>query len=396
MLNKIIPKFLIFSFVILATVQAVSTVFLSSAPEYAYAQDPLTLNVPIGEYEEVTFTGTLAPIGEYISVIYQYATGAVGIVAAVVLMWGGLVWITAAGNASRVGEAKAWIGASLTGLVLVLGAYMILSQINPDLVNFSTRKINPLAAYLGEEERKTCTWQMNKKERFNHYGSLLLKEDMALCGGKKDREQKGFNSFYNCYCSYIPFPGCSWSGDPCPNNTTTEIKEDENKIKMCGSSGLDKSYCCCHKIECDNCIEFAGIICKPGSNCSADADFVKSIEEVKKTLKEAGANDQIRVTEGWPPTQNHYNDCHNKGTCVDLNFYAGYSDDDIAIVANTFQNQDGLCAVWECRGGDCCDDLQGINCWADSSGDNDGNYHISADHFSIYKNKGLAPGTCRQ
>lgn len=73
-------------------------------------------------------------INQYVAGIYNYAIGIVGILAAVVLMFGGLLWLTAGGNATRVGEAKAWIGASLTGLVIALTSYMILYQINPGLV----------------------------------------------------------------------------------------------------------------------------------------------------------------------------------------------------------------------------------------------------------------------
>jgi hypothetical protein len=77
-------------------------------------------------------------ISEYIAAIYKYAISIVGILAAVVLMFGGLLWLTAGGNATRVGEAKAWIGASLTGLVIALTSYSILYQINPDLVSIKS------------------------------------------------------------------------------------------------------------------------------------------------------------------------------------------------------------------------------------------------------------------
>jgi len=75
-------------------------------------------------------------VGEYIAGIYKYAIGIVGILAAVVLMIGGVIWIVAGGSATMIGEAKAWIGASLTGLVIALCSYAILYQVNPALLNF--------------------------------------------------------------------------------------------------------------------------------------------------------------------------------------------------------------------------------------------------------------------
>jgi len=80
-------------------------------------------------------------IGEYIAGIYQYAIGIVGILSAVVLMFGGIIWLTAGGSATQISEAKAWIGASLTGLVIALTSYMILYLINPNLTIFKPLQI---------------------------------------------------------------------------------------------------------------------------------------------------------------------------------------------------------------------------------------------------------------
>ena len=80
-------------------------------------------------------------IGEYIAGIYKYAIGIVGILAAVVLMVGGVIWIVAGGSATMIGEAKAWIAASLSGLVIALCSYTILYYVNPNLVKFNPLKI---------------------------------------------------------------------------------------------------------------------------------------------------------------------------------------------------------------------------------------------------------------
>ncbi len=80
-------------------------------------------------------------IGEYIAGIYKYAIGIVGILAAVILMVGGVMWIIAGGSATMIGEAKAWIGASLTGLIIALCSYTILYQVNPALVSFGPMNI---------------------------------------------------------------------------------------------------------------------------------------------------------------------------------------------------------------------------------------------------------------
>jgi len=71
---------------------------------------------------------------EYIVEIYKYGVGIVGILATVVMMIGGIIWLTAGGDATRLGEAKAWITASVTGLIIALTSYLILYTVNPDLI----------------------------------------------------------------------------------------------------------------------------------------------------------------------------------------------------------------------------------------------------------------------
>ncbi len=95
----------------------------------------------------VPVSGSTATIGKYISAIYQYGIGIVAILATVVLMFGGVIWLTAGGDMNKVNSAKEWIKASLTGLIIALCSYVILLTINPDLVNFRIRtikEVNPV------------------------------------------------------------------------------------------------------------------------------------------------------------------------------------------------------------------------------------------------------------
>lgn len=83
-------------------------------------------------------------IGEYVKAIYDYGLGIAGILAAIVLMAGGVVWLISAGDASRVSLAKELISGSVTGLVILMSSYVLLIQINPELVNFRPIKIGAI------------------------------------------------------------------------------------------------------------------------------------------------------------------------------------------------------------------------------------------------------------
>jgi hypothetical protein len=97
-------------------------------------------------------------ISEYIAGIYKYAIGIVGILAAVVLMIGGTMWVVAGGSSTMISEAKSWISASLTGLVIALCSYLILYQVNPALVGFSPLGISKVEKKEITFSKDNCKW----------------------------------------------------------------------------------------------------------------------------------------------------------------------------------------------------------------------------------------------
>jgi len=87
-------------------------------------------------------------IAIYIYAIYNYMLAIGGVLAVVTIMIGGVIWLVSAGNASRIATAKSWITGSLTGLLILLTSYVLLYQINPNLVDtvyIELRTVTPLA-----------------------------------------------------------------------------------------------------------------------------------------------------------------------------------------------------------------------------------------------------------
>jgi len=75
-------------------------------------------------------------IGEYILGFYNYALGIVGILAALILMAGGVLWLISGGDASKITQAKELIISSITGVIILTSSYILLTQINPELAKF--------------------------------------------------------------------------------------------------------------------------------------------------------------------------------------------------------------------------------------------------------------------
>ncbi|MEK7105328.1 MAG: hypothetical protein AAB865_01455 [Patescibacteria group bacterium] len=84
-------------------------------------------------------------IGEYISGIYRYALGVAAILAVVMIMVGGVQYILgSASGGEAVAAAKKRITNGITGLVLLLSTYALLSVINPDLTFLRSIKIQTI------------------------------------------------------------------------------------------------------------------------------------------------------------------------------------------------------------------------------------------------------------
>ena len=85
------------------------------------------------------------PVGlsDFIIVIYDFLLSAVGIAAMFMIVVGGFRYLTAAGNAAALSEAKDIIYSALYGLLLALCVWIIVSTINPDLIYLKEPGANP-------------------------------------------------------------------------------------------------------------------------------------------------------------------------------------------------------------------------------------------------------------
>lgn len=109
------------------------------------------------ECEDMTFC-YIPWLGQYIGGLQSYAIGIIGIIAVIVLMLGGIIWLTAGGNQSRIGEAKKMIGGSIAGLFIAFGGYLILYLVNPDLTIMKSLRID-LIQKVDLEEIAPITYQ---------------------------------------------------------------------------------------------------------------------------------------------------------------------------------------------------------------------------------------------
>ncbi|KKR07884.1 MAG: hypothetical protein UT32_C0006G0031 [Parcubacteria group bacterium GW2011_GWC2_39_14] len=103
---------------------------------------PPVVSVPIpglAAFSEIEYTQgekvDVPYIAQYIVAIYKYGLVIGALLAVVMIMIGGIIYLTAAGAQGLIGTGKTLIYGAISGLVLLLGSYLLLMTINPNLVN---------------------------------------------------------------------------------------------------------------------------------------------------------------------------------------------------------------------------------------------------------------------
>ncbi|MFA6255188.1 MAG: hypothetical protein WC675_04150 [Patescibacteria group bacterium] len=85
------------------------------------------------EYGTYTGLGT-KDIREGIMAIVNVLLGFLGIIAIIIILYGGFVWLTSGGNEEKVGQAKKIISAGVIGLVIIFISYAIATFVINQLI----------------------------------------------------------------------------------------------------------------------------------------------------------------------------------------------------------------------------------------------------------------------
>ena len=104
---------------------------------FTFAQRDLEVPLPgIGGEQGFTQTPSLL---DYVKYVFNFTIGIIGIIVFCVLVYGGIRYLTSAGNPSTMADANNQIFSALLGLALLFGSWLLLTTINPDLVRLTIR-----------------------------------------------------------------------------------------------------------------------------------------------------------------------------------------------------------------------------------------------------------------
>ena len=161
-----IPNAFVFSFLIIFMANMLVALAILLFENGALAADP-----------KIFATEEKNDLGAYLLNIYNYGIGLIGVLAAIVMMWGGLMWTTAGGDSGRLQEAQAWIFAALSGLVLALSSVMILNLVNPALIKQESIDISTGDGNLG---KTTITASQQPQTH-----QQIISQNVANCTGMR-------------------------------------------------------------------------------------------------------------------------------------------------------------------------------------------------------------------
>lgn len=82
------------------------------------------------------FTISPTSIADYIRIIFVVFIWIVGILATVMVVYGGVRWIAAAGNPGQINEARSIVDNAIIGLIIALTSVLLLNVISPTLTTF--------------------------------------------------------------------------------------------------------------------------------------------------------------------------------------------------------------------------------------------------------------------
>jgi len=114
---------------------------------------------------------------KYIQGLYRYGVIFGSFVAVVMLMVGGLMYMTAGLNPQMVSRSREYITGAVTGLALLLGTYIFLNTVNPNLV-----KLQPVKVEIVKEVKNTEVTYCSELDpaKYTITGSSVCGEKMTF------------------------------------------------------------------------------------------------------------------------------------------------------------------------------------------------------------------------
>jgi hypothetical protein len=205
-------------------------------------QDMPSLNqsaIQVGNYDSATNNMISNLLGLYIKAFYTYGLEVAGILAAIVLMAGGVLWLISAGDSSKIGEAKELIVGSLVGSIILFSSWIILNTINPNLLKLVALKTKVDTTIITEvgcctDPSTKASWNTTQKDcgsANQFYADRLVDDTTKSCLEPSTANPMGCCIHENTDAVAGPMSLTSTGDYTCDNVKQTMCAGDNNTFK---------------------------------------------------------------------------------------------------------------------------------------------------------------------
>jgi hypothetical protein len=189
----------------------------TTLPSLQFTPEVSISNSSFNQNASTTVDGSL--LARYIITYYNYGLAIVGILATIVLMGAGIIWLTSGGDAGKVSQAKELISGSIVGMAILVCAWIILNTINPNLTQLAS--ITPTVISKVDVTYLTCCDPTTGETKF----------PIKIVNGK-NMAADGSNTIISCKS---PAAECT-NGDSCVSSGPASWSCG-NPSKECGVPG---------------------------------------------------------------------------------------------------------------------------------------------------------------
>lgn len=120
----------VFASILLAFFALAQSRLVAAAPTCPQeTNDPYGLNCTYNQATGQPAPDTKPSIAEALGSVLNWLFGILGFIFLMLIVWGGIAWMTAGGNEERVNKAKIMINAAIAGLVVVFISFALAEAI---------------------------------------------------------------------------------------------------------------------------------------------------------------------------------------------------------------------------------------------------------------------------
>lgn len=203
---------------------------------FHFTQAANTTYTPMEKIPGTSFSSATT-FKQYVEAIYKFGIWTIGIAAMMMIMIGGFMYMTSAGNNASMGKAKGIITDAIIGLIMAMTAYLLLYTINPDLVKVNINLSSSTSSSSSSSDKTSST--ASQQQAACNKWCTDNKADTSNEETKADAESYNANCLNGCSENYASMIGGSTAAYTGSLGTGKNCEKLDAALANGNTSGVD-------------------------------------------------------------------------------------------------------------------------------------------------------------